>query len=162
MPSNTHSERIAALYQAEADHLLNVVNRNISGTDRALVEDACAFAWAQLVRRPDVDPADPRTLTWLIVVATHEGWRLARRQTAGHQDFEFDAPALTGVEDSAEARGALGLIARLPGRQRQIAALAASGLSREEIAETTGDTLRTVDRQLYRARAKLRELRGVP
>lgn len=85
------------------------------------------------------------------------------RQTAASvEDVELDAPAPGGVEEAAEAREALGLIAQLPERQQRIAALAVTGLSREEIAEVTGDTLRTVDRQLYRARAKLRDLRGAP
>ncbi|MGZ4246591.1 MAG: RNA polymerase sigma factor [Solirubrobacteraceae bacterium] len=44
----------------------------------------------------------------------------------------------------------------LPARQRQLLGLHGAGLTYEEIAERTGDSRRTVERQLLRGRARLR------
>ena len=48
--------------------------RNAPGTT---VEDACAFAWAQLTRRTDIG-LDDSGYWWLATVAVHEAWRLMR------------------------------------------------------------------------------------
>ena len=57
-----------------------------------------------------------------------------------------------------EDREQLKLIRQLPERQQRILWLHALGLSYEEIAAYTGDTPRTVERQLLRGRSRLREL----
>ena len=46
--------------------------------------------------------------------------------------------------------------ARLTGRERRLLGLQAAGYSYREISRATGDTVRTVERQLWRARRKLR------
>ena len=53
--------------------------------------------------------------------------------------------------------------ARLRPREARVLGLRAAGYSRAEIAELTGESRRTIDRQLGRARRKLRDaLRAVP
>lgn len=49
--------------------------------------------------------------------------------------------------------------ARLHPREARLVGLRAAGYNREEIVELTGDTYRTVDRQLVRAQRKLRHAR---
>lgn len=68
---------IEALYRREADHLHHVVARRVAA-DHAVIDDACAFAWAQLVASVAVDPDGPHAFAWLATVAIREGWRLAR------------------------------------------------------------------------------------
>ena len=57
-----------------------------------------------------------------------------------------------------EDREQLKLVRQLPERQQRILWLQGLGLSYEEIAAYTGDTPRTVQRQLLRGRRRIREL----
>jgi RNA polymerase sigma factor (sigma-70 family) len=59
-------------------------------------------------------------------------------------------------EPTIRAREALRELARLDERPRRIFALHVAGYSYEEIAQLTGDTVRTVDRQMGRARQRVR------
>jgi dsDNA-binding SOS-regulon protein len=47
------NEQLGAFFAANTDKLERVVARNINAP-RELIEDACANAWAILVRRPDI------------------------------------------------------------------------------------------------------------
>lgn len=49
----------------------------------------------------------------------------------------------------------LDAIAQLRPRQRRLLAMRAAGLRYEEMIDVTGDSFRTVDRQLVRARAAI-------
>jgi DNA-binding CsgD family transcriptional regulator len=60
------------------------------------------------------------------------------------------------VDRQLEARLALERVADLPSRQRRLFALQLAGLSYAETAVVTGDSVRTVDRQLRRAHACVR------
>jgi RNA polymerase sigma factor (sigma-70 family) len=160
----------AALYAQHADRLLRQVRAAVNTSD-AIVEDACATAWAILLRRqPDRTP----TLgAWLRIVAIREAIRMDRRArsavsidvlaaTTTHADG--DTPGVsremlppTHSDDTViVAREALRELAQLPPRQRRLFALHVAGYSYEEIAQLTGDSLRTVDRQLRRARQRVR------
>lgn len=111
----------------------------VHNADLALIEDACAFAWAALVRRQDVDPESPTVFGWLCAIAIRKGWEMAREQTASGEVIPEQAAAVVGVvEAKVEADEALALIERLPERQQQVMILQVLGLSREEIAETLG------------------------
>lgn len=62
------------------------------------------------------------------------------------------------VAQTVEDRELLALIDRLPERKRRILLLHALGYRYDEIGELTGDTVRTVDRQLARAKELLRRV----
>ncbi len=68
-----------ALYRAHHVHLLRVTRRRFPQVPDELVEDACAFAWAQLLRR---QPERDAVVGWLVVVARHELLRLLGRQAS--------------------------------------------------------------------------------
>ena len=118
--------------------------------------DACAFAWAQLLR---YQPKRERIFSWLLTVATREAWRLARREAteASAEVLGADAAGEDGggyalVEDPAaslerrlEAREGLRRVAELPDRQRHILVRQLAGLSYDEIGAETGDSWRTVE-----------------
>jgi RNA polymerase sigma factor (sigma-70 family) len=138
---------------------LRAAVRHFARVDEAIVDDACAHAWLQLMRRqPDRDTA----FAWLRTVAVREAWRLSK---LGRRDVRLDA--MPSVHDSGrdtvvpsiEAREALRRLAALPHRQRRFLTLQIAGHSRTEIAAHTGATPRTVDRQLARARRHLRLVR---
>jgi RNA polymerase sigma factor (sigma-70 family) len=160
----------AALYAQHSDRLLRQVRAAVNTSD-AIVEDACAAAWAILLRRqPDRTP----TLgAWLRIVAIREAIRMDRRArsavsmdvlaaTPMHADGDTagvtrEALPPTHSDDAViVARDALRELAQLPPRQRRLFALHVAGYSYQEIAQLTGDSLRTVDRQLRRARQRVR------
>ena len=127
------------------------------------VEDACALAWLQFVRcRPGRDGAFP----WLCTTAIREAIRLDRRagrlldcDCAGgppmadpRQDLDRRLDLLAAVEAVDEAR--------LGPRERRLIGLRVVGYPRHQMAAMTGDSYRTVDRQLVRAQRKLRDARS--
>ena len=129
------------------------VSRHVH-TSASNVDDACSFAWLQLLRR---QPRRATVLEWLTTVAIHEALRLdatdrrrAPLQAAGEPATR--SPTLT----HEQAREALEVVAALPPRQRQLVGLHAAGFTYDEIAALTGTSHRAVDRHLRRARAVLR------
>ena len=153
----------AELYQRHHRALVRSVGRSVNAS-RELIEDACQTAWLILLRRqPDRD----RVFGWLRTVAIHEAYRLSGIE---RRDARLDAAvspgAVVGADRVADARAcldglldarvALARVAALPPRQRRLFALQIAGLSYAETATLTGDSVRTVDRQLRRAHARVR------
>jgi RNA polymerase sigma factor (sigma-70 family) len=150
---------IAAYFAVNAIALERTVARHVVAS-RAVLEDACSVAWSKLLRRPDIRLGSDG-FWWLYRVAVREVWRLtneARRERSldGHADID----RLTGSDDVAtiaERRDTLGRLDELPERQARILVLHGCGFTYAEIARMTGATYRTVDRQLRRARERLRD-----
>ena len=105
-------------------------------------------------------------LSWLATTAVREAWRLMRARDRDLPLEVDDTAACGGVAPSSsvmtdaliEDREQLKLVRQLPERQQRILWLHGLGLSYEEIAAYTGDTRRTVERQLLRGRRRIREL----
>jgi DNA-directed RNA polymerase specialized sigma24 family protein len=101
-------------------------------------------------------------LAWLATTATRE----ARKQISRDcRELSLDSgdnrplSVLTpGPYELVERRERLEYIGLLPERQQRLLWLHALGLSYAEMAEHTGDTLRTVERQLLRAKRTIRAL----
>jgi hypothetical protein len=76
-----------------------------------VIEDACAFAWLELVAR---QPEPTNVVGWLRVVTRREAIRLARydRRVASLTGDQPDARAAREHPTRAEAREALGLVGR--------------------------------------------------
>jgi RNA polymerase sigma factor (sigma-70 family) len=145
------------------DMLLRAVSRQASAP-AVVIEDACAFAWLQLLR---YQPQRDNIVGWLVTVAVREAWKLSRRQRAEISGEVEASDAYAHLEhigatldDQVAAREALRAVAELPERQRHLLARQAAGLSHDELAADTGDSMRTIDRQLGRARARIREAGG--
>ena len=163
-----HSGRAAGGVDVGAVYLSNAtkVRGLVRGTVRApepVIEDACQTAWARLVRdrrrvRPDA------AVAWLVTTAIREAIRLTRR--AGRELFLEDLlddetgalpgqPPGPGLDEIADCQLRLDALRRLPERQQRFIWLQALGWTYAEIADLTGTTPRTVDRQLIRARRAL-------
>lgn len=155
------------LYRLHHERLARVVRRCVGGP-HALIEDACSFAWTQLLcHKPE---RRPQLFGWLCTVAIHEAYRLSRLdrredpldvRVAGRGGdplfrVELIEDPRAPVEFQLEARTALACVAELCPRQRDLFALQIAGLSYREIAAATGDSVRTVDRQLRRAHERVR------
>jgi DNA-directed RNA polymerase specialized sigma24 family protein len=110
-------------------------------------------------RRVCADKAVP----WLVTTAVREAVRLTRRGRRevfleelldDNGDLAEDTGA-PGLQEVAEDHARLDAVRLLPERQQRLVWLQALGWSYTEMAEQTGTTTRTIDRQLVRARRRL-------
>ena len=136
--------------------------RRLVRTSEENVQDACSFAFLQLLR---YQPSRESAFSWLLTVAVREAVKLDQR---GRRDRPLpareDGVELEPVDERAdpelwlETLAALEAIAAagLSARQAQIVALHAAGHTYESISEMLALSERTVERQLLRARRKLR------
>jgi DNA-directed RNA polymerase specialized sigma24 family protein len=122
------------------------------------VEDACAFAWLQLVRcQPE---RGERLFGWLVTVAYHEALRLIATDARVEPVEDFDRLEGSAPEGlRAEALEALECLAALPVRQRNLLGGLVAGHSYRELVEREGSSYTAVNRHLTRARARVREER---
>ena len=141
------------------DRVSAVVN-----TSQANIEDACMFAWVQLLRH-EIDEIDA-AYSWLTTVAIREAVKLDRADRRTRSlPVDDDGVVIEPIDprDELAARDMLDHAAAviqqagLTSRQLEMIALQAWGLNYKEIAARTGNSRRTVDRELLRARAKLAE-----
>jgi DNA-directed RNA polymerase specialized sigma24 family protein len=147
----------AQLYRDHHADLERSVRRAVNGPT-ACVEDACSFAWLQLLR---LQPDRETVFGWLSVVAIREAWRLVARE---RRDRHLEAvPAWDercGSANSSErdvaAREALATLAALPERQRRYLALFVAGYSYVEITQLCDATMTNVNKHLVRARGSVR------
>ena len=159
----SRADLIAEFYEQEAVGLFQAVHGTVRGPD-ALVEDACAFAWCCLVEATHVPP-EQSSFGWLYVVALREAYRLCKKS---RREPAFADPCALGdvhvpdvwhqVERALEVEHRRRLLGGLPPRCLRLIVLQSAGFSYNEIARITGDTPRTVDRQLRRGRRALRRL----
>src|ERR1019366_1802377 len=136
--------------------------RRLVRTSEENVQDACSFAFLQLLR---YQPSRESVFSWLLTVAVREAVKLDQR---GRRDRRLpvceDGGELEPVDERAdpelrlETLAALEAIAAagLTARQARIVALHAAGHTYESISEMLGLSVRTVERQLLRAPRKLR------
>jgi RNA polymerase sigma factor (sigma-70 family) len=144
------------LFERHAPQLRAVVSRSVR-TSPVNVEDACGFAWLQLMRRR---PPAAVAFAWLCRTAIREAVKLHRRAA---ETVSLDEAGEVAGDSPHSADRHLELIiageevraARLRPREARLLGLRVAGYSREEIVELTGDSYRTVDRQLSRAQRKL-------
>lgn len=152
---------VAALYDALADQLRQIVRVSIGAPD-ALTEDACQIAWSRLLRSWGTIRREA-ALPWLATTATRVALRLAKRsarelslEELWQGDCAPAGPAPAGPEQLVELRAQLEKIRALPKRQQRLVWLQGLGFSYAEMADRTGDSRRTVERQLLRAKRALR------
>lgn len=155
-------EAISALYARESGRLLARVADELGG-DGAVAEDACQTAWLALLARDDV-ALDARGVAWLRAVALTAGARAARgRDVAAQPIVDRQANRAAGeaepgdrVVELEELRARRARLRGVPARQRRLLGLQGLGFSYEEISALTGDSRRTVQRQLLRGHDRLR------
>jgi RNA polymerase sigma factor (sigma-70 family) len=161
MPLRRKSE-LETIYSELAPQLERIVMRNLGLSD-AVLEEACQFAWGQLaLRQPKVAPG--HELGWLATTAIRAALRLMR---AGRGEASLDdeeqrqhlaelGAVVPGPEAAIEVRARLAAVLQLPVRQRRMVLMHGFGYGYREIADRTGDSRRTVERQLHRAMQHLR------
>lgn len=149
----------------------HALRRVVSSRSRACpqtVEDACSTAWMQLVA---TQPRRDRIFGWLCTVATREAWRMSarskrHRRPAACPDRRSDrelarrradavGTAAPTVEERVCSRERVAALAALAADDRQLLLLAAAGYKHDEIAASTGRSVRAVRRRIGRARRRL-------
>jgi DNA-directed RNA polymerase specialized sigma24 family protein len=158
------ADKLARVYRDRADELHAYV-ATIARTDTHTIEDACAFAWMQLLAHPeiDLDAASHDVMRWLTTTAAREAWRLHKqRGAAAHADLDARAAravgTASGVENLAARRVRLDLVRELPERPRRFLLRHMLGYSYDGIAALEHVSRRTTEKQLARARRLLRDL----
>jgi RNA polymerase sigma factor (sigma-70 family) len=153
---------VEALYRLLAPRLERIVRLDVRAPD-TVIEDACQVAWTRLVdhfwrvRRETALP-------WLVRTAVREAVRQVKRDRRDlslelvleARDYASRAPTVPGPDERVEQREQLATIAALPVRQQRLLWLQGFGLSYAEMAVREGCTVRTVERQLLRAKGTMR------
>ena len=168
-PALHHAQRarFASLYAELQPQLWRILTTNLAAP-AWLHEEACQTAWESLLARGDeIRPGGE--LSWLSTTATRYAIRALRRERlAGHPLAELDQPGPAthlplasatprpDTEHACELHARLASISHLPPRTRRMLLLHSFGYEYSEIAQTTGNSPRTVIRQLTRAREHLR------
>jgi RNA polymerase sigma factor (sigma-70 family) len=160
----------AALFLEHQRFLLRVTERRFGGSQEP-AEDACSFAWLQLLR---CQPDREAVVGWLRVVARNEGLRLLRisrrepfledkphswRDSASGEPLDWQEllPAPEDTELAVEARELLRALAGLRWHQRTVLTLQLAGYSYKEIAQRLGRTYTWVNRHVTEGRQALRQ-----
>lgn len=153
---------VGELYGLLAKRLEQIVRLDVRAPD-AVIEDACQFAWSRLIHHRHRVHRET-VMSWLARTAVHEAVKVVRRDRRelsldGAAEDEDENPAIVptvpGPDVLVERRERLAELGRLPERQQRLLWMHALGLSYVEIAAHEGCTVRTVDRQLIRARRAL-------
>lgn len=166
-------EDLPDLYGALSKRLEQIVRIDVAAPE-PVVEDACQIAWGRLIdsrRRVRREAA----LSWLARTAVHEAFRLLRRddRELSLEALELSLEALDATveqpscpaslpmspppDELFQQRERLAELRSLPERQQRLLWLHALGLSYNEMALHEGYTTRTVERQLLRAKRRIRE-----
>lgn len=145
--------------KAFAEHhkaIERIVSSQVRGP-REVIEDACQIAWTIAFR--NAERLDSDTIrAYVAKIAIHEGWRLARKQTATAEEDTVltGRSSAASVDDAtervAEQAEAAEIIARLSPQQRRVYVLKAVGYSYQEIAEILGISYTAVNHALTRGK----------
>jgi RNA polymerase sigma factor (sigma-70 family) len=161
--AGSRQQVLASLYAQHAKRVQRLVARHAGGD----VEDACQTAWERLLSHNEVDLQGRGVVNWLVITAARVAWKRAGQ----HRELPFEALRGEGgdaelIEPAGDAPDPLAVVlerddtrrrlARLTARERQFLALQVLGLTYGEISQATGASWRTVERQVLRARRKLR------
>ncbi len=162
-------EQLTRFYRVHADRLRHDIARRTRGLDDATIDDACAFAWEVLCRRPDIDLERYEAYWWLYKVALRQAWALGRRrhreQPMGGlngadkdslEPIDLDSDVADVVAERIEHASMRGVLGRLHWRERRELLLYAHGFSYQEIAKLTGTTYTAVNRWIVRGKNALR------
>src|SRR5450755_4795335 len=139
----------------------------------AILEDACQTAWLRLWTHTVVDIQAGGAVDWLVTTATREAWKRSAQRDIPVGSWAAQGGDRSAVElpepvgdtlDPLEAaiahehtRELSDRLAKLTPRERAYLALNALGFTYKAIAARSGDSERTVERQILRARRKLRD-----
>ena len=155
-------QAVRALYERYSPRVYAVVRR-IAGDDE-LAKDYAQEAWIRAIRALPTFRGDARFSTWLHRIAVNAALQ-ALRKAETREKREAPAPLPEQVAGDTISRDALlerrldVALGRLPdGMKRVLILHDVEGYTHEEIGEVLGVAAGTSKSQLFKARAKMREL----
>jgi len=153
-------EAVGVLYERHAARVYAIVRR-LSGDDEQAA-DWAQEAWLRVFRALPTFRGDAQFTTWLHRIAVNaalQGQRANQRLRSRFEDYER-VPEMSGRSDSPMIRISVErAIDRLPAGMRRVLVLHdIEGYTHEEIGELLGVNAGTCKSQLFKARAKLREI----
>jgi len=157
---NGEDSAIRALYLRHAPRVYATIRR-LAGDD-SLAEDWAQEAWVRAIRALPTFRGDSQFSTWLHRIAVNSALH-GRRARQRHTAREAPLPETVAVGAAGE-RTLLRLhleraLERLPERMRQVLVLHdVEGYTHEEIGEALGVNPGTSKSQLFKARARMRQL----
>jgi RNA polymerase sigma-70 factor, ECF subfamily len=150
---------ICELYRLYAPRIFSVVRR-LAGDD-ALAEDWAQEAWVRAIRALPRFRGDARFSTWLHRIAVNSalhGRRWRERRTSREVALD-DAPAQAGSDATPLRLRLEGALDGLPDGMRRVLVLHdVEGYTHEEIGGFLGINPGTSKSQLFKARARMREM----
>jgi RNA polymerase sigma-70 factor (ECF subfamily) len=151
---------VRALYDRYAPRVFAVVRR-IAGDDE-LAQDYAQEAWIRAIRALPTFRGDARFSTWLHRIAVNSALQ-ALRKAETRRKREAPMPETVAVAprmgDSLLSQRLESAMDRLPEGMRSVLILHdVEGYTHEEIGELLGVTSGTSKSQLFKARAKMREM----
>ncbi|HEX6559888.1 MAG TPA: sigma-70 family RNA polymerase sigma factor [Longimicrobiales bacterium] len=151
---------VRELYRLYAPRVYAIVKR-LAGDD-ALAEDWAQEAWVRIFRALGSFRGEARFSTWLHRIAVNSalhGRRWRDRRTRLETPLEESVVSRTQTGDALLRQRLERAMAALPERMRQVLVLHdVEGYTHEEIADFLGVTAGTSKSQLFKARARMREL----
>ena len=157
-------EAVRELYRRYAPRVYAVVRR-LAG-DEQLAEDWAQEAWVRAIRALPNFRGDARFSTWLHRIAVNSALhgRRWRERRAGHEvALPPTLPVHSRVEHTPLRLALEKAMQELPEGMRQVLVLHdVEGYTHEEIATFLGVTAGTSKSQLFKARARMRNLLRVP
>lgn len=151
---------IRSLYDRYAPRVFAVVRR-IAGDDE-LAQDYAQEAWIRAVRALPTFRGDARFSTWLHRIAVNSALQALRKADTRRKreaPFPTDVPVAPRGGDTLLQRRLEKALDRLPEGMRQVLILHdVEGYTHEEIGDALGVAAGTSKSQLFKARAKMREL----
>lgn len=164
MLERSEEQNMDVLYTKLQPQLVRILVNNLQPPGW-VIDDACQTAWSSLLVHRD-SVARGGELGWLSTTATRAALRLMRHDRLIESGQEPPDPltlddhraAERQPEQRLELQERLADVRRLPLRQQRVVLLHGFGYEYDEIAAVTGETRRTVARQLTRARQRLTRL----
>ncbi len=155
-----HAPAVRSLYERYAPRVYAVVRR-IAGDDD-LAQDYAQEAWIRAIRALPSFRGDARFSTWLHRIAVNSALQ-ALRKADTRKKREGPMPKTVAAPSAQRDTLLGGLLERamdqLPDGMRQVLILHdVEGYTHDEIGEVLGVTAGTSKSQLFKARAKMREL----
>lgn len=148
------------LYRLYSPRVYAVVKR-LAGDD-ALAEDWAQEAWVRIFRALGTFRGEARFSTWMHRIAVNSalhGKRWRDRRVVREAPLEDTVPVRVVNQDALLRMKLENAMKQLPERMRQVLVLHdIEGNTHEEIAEFLGVTAGTSKSQLFKARARMREL----
>lgn len=155
---------VRTLHDRHAPRVFAIVRR-IAGDDD-LAQDFAQEAWVRVIRALPTFRGDARFSTWLHRIAVNaalQGLRTTRRGSARETPVTETLPARQNHGDALLERRLERCVARLPEGQRRVLVLHdIEGYTHDEIGQMMDISSGTSKSQLFKARARMRDLLQAP